>query len=280
MPSEPAPVCPFKPLHGFASRTHGFAARTVGFAPRTFGFTPRTFGFTLIELLVVISILALLISLLLPALGSAKVAAIKLQCQSKFRNIGIGFACYTNENDGYVVPAYLDPSPQPSDYNWRENHEFRACVTGTGDKSEASLGRWAMAVFCPADPRTGLEIYYARTMGINKEVGVYHEEYAHIGWAPVKRVHEFQRPSELIFMMDTNTFYFDWIWGVEEYITRPLGDLPGGFLGNMERLDRHPGGLNGLFVDTHVEFFDYDAPVKNPKMILPDSSPIVPIPWP
>ena len=261
MPSEPSPVRQSKSLH----------------RPRHGPLHGLRHGFTLIELLVVISILALLIAMLLPAVKKARQTAINVACQSKFRNIGIGFACYTGENDGYVVAAYEDPPPNPNTtYLWRENHDFRACVTGATDKGEGSLNLWAEAVFCPADPRTGSDIYYARTMGINKEVGVYHEDYAHIGWAPLKRVHDLGRPSELIFMMDTNPYYFDWTWGVEEYLTRPFG----GFLGNMERLDRHPGGLNGLFVDTHVEFFAYDEPVKNPKMILPDSSPIDPIPWP
>lgn len=54
-------------------------------------------GFTLIELLVVISIIALLIAILLPALGAARQSAQTMQCLSNQRQMGTAFAAYTIE---------------------------------------------------------------------------------------------------------------------------------------------------------------------------------------
>jgi len=56
-------------------------------------------GFTLIELLVVISIIAVLISILLPALGRARSLAKQTVCQTQLRQWGLAFEIYAQEND-------------------------------------------------------------------------------------------------------------------------------------------------------------------------------------
>ena len=69
------------------------------------GAAPRGRGFTLIELLVVISIIALLISLLLPALSSAREAAKSVACRSNMKEIVLAQHYYATDDPKGILPG-------------------------------------------------------------------------------------------------------------------------------------------------------------------------------
>ena len=59
-------------------------------------------GFTLMELLVVISIVALLLSILLPSLSKAKQTAIRVECATRLRQLALFNFMYAENNNGRI----------------------------------------------------------------------------------------------------------------------------------------------------------------------------------
>jgi len=205
-------------------------------------------AFSLIELLVVISIVAVLTAMLLPALGRAKQAAKRSQCSSNLRQMGLAVALYLDEYGRYF-PYFNDLGPDRLWYFGLETAYNANGAPGTRqiDLTKAKLFPYFRTVHgievCPSYDYTS-KLWRQKFDEITAGYGLNFYLFT-------KRIAEITQPSRILCLADAaqiNTFQ------LPASATNPMIeewyyiDAPSKFVHF-----RHNGQANVLFCDGHVE---------------------------
>lgn len=132
-------------------------------------------GFTLIELLVVISIIALLISILLPALGSARESALSITCANQIKQNHLGVMAYAADFKDWIVPSQInklsliqsEPAFDNDTAKWGQILLWQRYATDPGQNEFTSRILKGGQFYCPTVESSGS---YHGTYGINQAI--------------------------------------------------------------------------------------------------------------
>jgi prepilin-type N-terminal cleavage/methylation domain-containing protein/prepilin-type processing-associated H-X9-DG protein len=221
-------------------------------------------AFTLVELLVVIAIIAILASLLLPAMTRAKKAAHLAQCKNNARQIALAMNTYLGDFGVFPQLSYVSSSIPTHYVNWDEALE------------PYTAGKWTAPIYkCPeyhlttsAGERTQAAVNgLFGSYGYNDDGtgwwGIGRGIYPNLVWTGFEqpkpiRESEVVAPSEMIAFGDANIFWF--IDG--KFYGMPYFNYGGGVItsnrpGYQKVLtyfkQRHDDRVNVAFVDAHIE---------------------------
>jgi prepilin-type N-terminal cleavage/methylation domain-containing protein/prepilin-type processing-associated H-X9-DG protein len=210
-------------------------------------------GFTLIELLVVIAIIAILASLLLPALSRAKMSAQATGCANNIRQLSMAWLMYTDDNDQLLVNNTGTVDTGAYRRSWVNNIQDWGTSVENTNPAYILSGKLAPLVSnnvrvykCPSDQSLAQNGPRLRSYSMNSLVGdpIVRPNRFNPNWVQFLKMSQFPGPVNFYVFLDEhpdtiNDGYFMNRWDVIKW-----GNLPASW---------HNGAANISWADGHIE---------------------------
>lgn len=212
-------------------------------------------GFSLVELLVSISVIALLAALIVPGVQSAIRKTKVTQCLAKMRNLGQGIQLYTLDNTEF--PRSLHSSAGAGQQPWA-----KAILPYMGFSASPSDAEWAnlfeKVYRCPADKKKDVSIY-SYALNVFFELTPDGDDYTGLPQTWRKPINVV-RSSRTIMLAEPKPVYY-----ADHIMCHQWTSANGA--ANAVDAKRHDGKANYMFVDGHVETLSIVATFDTAKGI-------------
>ena len=234
---------------------------------------PAPRAFTLIELLVVIAIIAILASLLLPALAKAKTKAQAIKCLSNEKQIGLGYLLYASDNSDYLPIAAHAGDAAPCQWFFEITpYIARQTASYTGLVAKASV------VACPS---ANLDKAFPPSTPASQAYGGYGHNYVYLGYLfePERvKTSAITKPGETVMNGDGLDPAPGLNWWNYGYLYPPSRSPWG--TSTVRPYNRHGKGGNYAWADGHVSMTQWKTMSQGSNnkidwfyMIHPDDKP-------